>query len=142
MAGGAWADILTDAEYDRMLGLLNAYGKGRVFLAEFARQSRAEDTRALFGALAAIESSLATVREQLRPEAVAAEIRRIVAALRDELERTGADGPDRHARQTAAMLKACSELTSLAEALSRGALPGTLPQAPQPGAAQAPARTG
>ena len=126
MAGGARADILTDAEYDRMLALLRAYGKGRIFLEEYARQARAEDTRALFGALAAIESSLAVVREQLRPEVVAAEIGRIVMALRDDLERTGDGQAGGHARHGMAMLKACSELTALAQALSRGSLPAEL----------------
>jgi len=126
MAGGTRPDILTDAEYERMLGLLSGHMKGRIFLAEFARQARAEDTRALFAALASIESSLAVVREQLRPEVIAAEIGRIVLALRDELERAAPGEGDRSARQAAAMLKSCAELTALAQALSRGAAAGVL----------------
>lgn len=141
MAGGARADILTDAEYDRMLALLGAYGKGRIFLAEFARQSRAEDTRELFGALASIESSLALVREQLRPEVIAAELGRIVMALRDELERTDADDPGRNARHDG-VVKACSELTALAQALSRGGAAGALSHGSQVQPDAAPAQAG
>lgn len=116
MAGTTRPDILTDVEYERMLALLTGYAKGRIFLAEFAAQARAEDTCALFAALTAIQSSLAVVREQLRPEALAAELGRIAVAL----ERPAAEGEEHLA---AAVARARADLAGLAEALARGAAP-------------------
>ncbi|HEX2255480.1 MAG TPA: hypothetical protein VHG92_02050 [Afifellaceae bacterium] len=118
MAGGTRPDILTDAEYERMLALLGGAPKGRLFLAEYASQARAEDTRALFAAMAGIESSLATMREQLRPDAIAAELRRIAGLVGEALERADIDG-DRHA-----LARAKCELTALAGALAGGTRAG------------------
>jgi hypothetical protein len=107
MAGVTRPDILTDNDYEQLLALLAGTAKGRTFLSEYASQARAEDTRALFAALAAIQSSLAVIRDQLHPDALAGELRRIAAALEE-----GAVG------------KARAELAGLADALVRGAALG------------------
>lgn len=125
MAGQTGFGQIADAEFSTLLQALSGTSKGRSFLAEYQRRIHPEDTGALLVALDRIEAAIATIRDQLRPERIADELRRIAMTLDVALEsadvgprseyRTGNSALIRHAR---------AELSTLADSLaSRDAAP-------------------
>ncbi len=103
---------MSEADYDAIEAAVVETVRGRWFLAEFARRSRAEETRQMLEAIAALEQA---VREQ---QAMPADpsIRLLVQRLKDvtrSLERTGGE-----MRQCGLDERFCAEIETQARAVS------------------------
>jgi hypothetical protein len=121
MAGEARFGQIGEADFSQLLQALSATTKGRSFLAEYRRRCRPDDDSALFTALERIERSMASVRDQLRPERIADELRRIAMTL--EVATAGLDArgdANEFARRTELVDHARTELAALAAGLAAG----------------------
>ena len=119
MAGRTNSQGINDVEFSRLMQALSATPKGRSFLGEYRKRVRPEETGSLLDALERIESTIAALRDQLQPERIADELRRIGVTLEFAIEAAGAgrdDGDTR--RQLALVARARSELSALAEGLA------------------------
>lgn len=123
MAGRAITEPISDAEYRVLLDALSATEKGRLFLEEYRQRNRPQESFTLLESLKRIEAIVATLQEELRPEQLAEELRRVAMTIEIALDGAGADpnGSDA-ARRFALIGQARIELVSLATALvGRGA---------------------
>jgi hypothetical protein len=81
MAGRTSLAVLSEAEYSGLVAALSMNAKGRMFLAEYVRRSRPEDTNSLIGALQRIEGAIEGARGEIAPERIAAELRQVAFML-------------------------------------------------------------
>ena len=119
MAGHTSFGQISDGEFFDLLQALSGTSKGRSFLSEYHRRSRPEETGSLLEALGRIEATIATVRDQLQPERVADELRRIAVTL--EIATDGAEADpagDEAARRMALIERARLEIVALAAGLA------------------------
>lgn len=116
MGGRTRLGRISDADYSDLLRALSGTLKGRLFLSEYLRRARPQETGALLDALQRIEDSMGAVRDQLQPERVGDELRRIAMTL--EIATDGAErDDDRVARRLALVERAKQELLALAATL-------------------------
>lgn len=119
MAGRTRFEQISESEFNHLLQALSGTTKGRSFLAEYRRRSRPEETGSLLEALQRIETTIATVRDQLQPERIADELRRIGMTL--EIATDGAESDpdgDETARRMALVDRVRQEVSALAGGLS------------------------
>ena len=81
MAGSAPIGRLGKSDFDALLRALSSTAKGRAFLAEHLRRGRPRETRTLMEALQRIEAHVDRLHDQLRPDRMACELRRIAKTL-------------------------------------------------------------
>jgi hypothetical protein len=119
MTGRTDRGAISDADYFSLLGALSATPKGRAFLTEYARRVRPDETLSLLDSLGRIEAAIGSVRDQLQPERIADELRRVAMTLEIAIEGATADvAGDEIARRLALVERGRSELTTLAEGLA------------------------
>jgi hypothetical protein len=132
MVGRTSLGEITDSEFSNLLHTLSASTKGRAFLTEYRRRSRPEETETLLASLARIEGSVAALREQLQPESIADELRRIAMTLEIAMDGAEADPDgDETARRMALVETVRREICAVAEGLSAKAPPRQAPPAPR-----------
>lgn len=115
---------LSEPDFETLLQALSETSKGRAFLEEYRRRFVPAETLGLLNSLSQIESSLGSVRDQLKPEAIAAELRHISMTLDIAIEGAtiDADG-DETARRFALCDQARRELAALAHSLTEEEAP-------------------
>ncbi len=86
MARAIHSGLLSEREYEALVKALSSNAKGRAFLGEHLERNRPDETRKLLEAVRQIEASLSVVREQLLPESIAAELRRINIGLQNSID--------------------------------------------------------
>jgi hypothetical protein len=119
MAGHTSFGRISDSEFFSLLQELSGTGKGRSFLDEYLRRARPQETGALLDALARIEATIAIVRDQLQPERIADELRRIAMTLEIATDGAVADADgDEPARRMALVDRARQEISALAAGLA------------------------
>ena len=124
MAGRANRGQISESDFSSLLAALSATAKGRAFLAEYQRRARPDDTVLLLGSLQRIEATIGSVRDQLQPERIADELRRVAMTLEIAIEGALSDtAGDENARRIALVERVRSELMSLAESLAGGTIP-------------------
>jgi hypothetical protein len=112
---------LSETEFSSLLQALSSTTKGRRFLEEYRRRSQPEDTLGLLHSMQQIESALALVRNQLQPERIADELRRIGMALDIALDGAKADSAgDETARRFALIRHTRGEIEVLASSFAGG----------------------
>lgn len=110
---------ITDSEFSTLLQALSSTTKGRAFLNEYRRRLRPQETGSLLDALGRIETTIGSVRDQLQPERIADELRRIAMTLEISVDGTAADAEgDDTARRMALVVHAASEIATLAAGLA------------------------
>lgn len=118
MAGRSRFETISEPDFSSLLQVLSATTKGRAFLREYLQRSRPEETLGLLASLSQIEGALATVKEELRPERIADEVRHIAMTLDIALDGVPADeAGDEVARRFALCDRARHELEVLASSL-------------------------
>ena len=119
MAGKPNSAQISEADFSGLLSALSGNTKGRAFLAEYLRRARPDETEQLLGSLQRIEATIGSVRDQLQPERIADELRRVAMTLEIALEGALADAAaDEYLRRMALVDRARSELVSLADSLA------------------------
>jgi hypothetical protein len=137
MASRAITEPLSDADYSLLLEALSSSGKGRLFLEEYRRRNRPTESSTLLDSLQRIEAIVATVHEQLLPEQLAEELRRIAMTIEIALDGVDADpkGGDA-ARRFVLIAQAHKEMASLAASfagrLAAGPAHAAGPGGPEP----------
>jgi hypothetical protein len=125
MAGRPKGGQISEADFSTLLGALSSTAKGRAFLAEYRRRARPNETLSLLDSLQRIEATIGTVRDQLQPERIADELRRVAMTLEIAIEGASTDlAGEEGARRIALIERGRSELTSVAESLAGGPLAG------------------
>lgn len=104
---------LSAADYDAIAAAVMETGRGRWFLAEYARRNRQADTEMVLSAIARLER-LCTV-PAAEPGPALSETARTIAELRGDLDRTGVSGPS--ARLSARIHETASGILDAAEAI-------------------------
>jgi hypothetical protein len=118
MAGRSRFETISEPDFANVLQVLSATTKGRAFLQEYRQRSRPEETLGLLQALGQIEATLANVREQLKPERIADEVRHIAMTLDIALDGALVDDTgEEAARRFALVERARQELGALANVL-------------------------
>jgi hypothetical protein len=121
MAGQIKITAISEPEFSSLLRTLSGTAKGRSFLAEYRRRSRPEETYLLLEALQRIETTMESVRDQLQPQRIADELRRVAMTLDIASEGVPADPDgDEPARRMALIVRAQQELAALAQGLAEG----------------------
>ena len=119
MAGSPNSGQISEAEFSSLLGALSGTAKGRGFLAEYRRRACPDDTVSLLDSLERIEATIGSVRDQLQPERIADELRRIGMTLEIAVEGASADtGADEYVRRLALVERGRAELATLASSLA------------------------
>ena len=118
MAGREKFGRLSKPDFEILLQVLSSTTKGRQFLEEYRRQCQPAETQGLLNSLSQIESTFGSVRDQLKPEKIAAELRGIAMTLEIAVDGApiDADG-DETERRFALCDRARWELTTLADTL-------------------------
>src|SRR5688572_13696873 len=110
---------ISDSEYSNLLDALSASAKGRSFLNEYRRRARPEETGQLLEALYRIDTTIAAIRDQLQPERIADELRRVAITLEIATEGAPSDPDgDERARRMALIDSVRREITVLADGLA------------------------
>ncbi|SEQ35547.1 hypothetical protein SAMN05216548_10472 [Faunimonas pinastri] len=123
---------LADSDYEDVLQALSATTKGRLFLAEYLRRTRPQETRGLLKALKRVENNIDLLRSEVRQEHVGTEIRRIATTLSGAASLRAA-GPEQAELHRSMLGKAGDDLLKLAESLlpaastSSGPAPAEIP---------------
>jgi hypothetical protein len=121
MAGRASIGQISESEYTNLLQALSSTTKGRSFLTEYLRRSRPQDMLTLLDSLRRIETTMTSVRDQLKPERIAIEMLAVAMTLELAVEGAAADSAaDEIARRFALIDRARNELTALAKSLGGG----------------------
>jgi hypothetical protein len=121
MAGRTSIEHIAESDFRSLLTALSASRKGRAFLTEYRRRSLPAETDELLETLARIESAIGGIRDQLKPERLADELRRIAMFLEIAADGTTADPEgDEAARRMALVGRARLELSMLAASLAGG----------------------
>ena len=119
MAGRTSVGHITEAEYQAILQALSANPKGRSFLREYARRAAVSEAAGLLEALQRIEASIGSVRDQLQPERMADELRRVAMTLEIALEGADCDPNGAEPARRMALVGRCRhELAILAAGLA------------------------
>jgi len=128
---------LSETEFSSLLQALSSTSKGRIFLEEYRRRFQPEDTLGLLQSMQRIEAAMAAVRDQLQPERIADELRRIAMAIDMAVDGVEADEEgDETARRFALAQRARDELETLASGFA-GSRPAPRPAyEPEPDEAQ------
>lgn len=109
---------IDELEFSSLLQALSASAKGRLFLAEYRRRTRPEETFSLLDSLSRIEATISSVRDQLQPERIGDELRHIAMTLEIALDGAVLDPEGAEtARRMALIDRARSELITLAGSL-------------------------
>ena len=125
MAGQPSSGRISEAEFADLLGTLSATSKGRAFLAEYRRRARPDETVSLLDSLQRIEATIGSVRDQLQPERIADELRRVAMTLEIAVEGASVEtAGDEYLRRIALVERGRAELDALASSLA-GALTGS-----------------
>ncbi len=133
MAGRTSFGQISEPDFQNLLQALSATAKGRSFLAEYRRRCGPAETFELLDSLHRIERSIASVRDQLRPERIADELRRVAMTLEIATDGTAADADgDETARRMALVGHARAELSTLAAGLAGGFAPAPQDQGMDP----------
>jgi hypothetical protein len=115
MAARTSLEALSEIEYSGLLQALSSSGKGRMFLAEYVRRSRPEDTTNLLGALQRIEGAIEGAAGEIKPQRIAAELRQVAFMLAIAAEE--AEPLDEEVRRRLALVaQAKLDLEALADA--------------------------
>ena len=119
MAGHMQSEQLNEEDFSEILYALSATAKGRHFLAEHLRRYRPQENRMLLDALHRIEATVRLLRDQIQPERLASEMRRIASTLDIAVEdaRETASSADDW-RRGDLLARASADLTALALALT------------------------
>lgn len=117
MAGQPQFGRLSEPEFDHLLQALSATTKGRLFLAEYVRRARPQETRMLLDALQRIEAAMNILRDQLEPERLADELRRLATTLEIAADTASAGAADDGQRQ-ALLGRVRLDLETMAENLA------------------------
>ncbi len=118
MAGRKKFGPISEPDFDSLLQALSETTKGRAFLKEYRRRCQPTETLGLLDSLQRIESTMASVRDQLQPERIAAEIQHISMTLDIAIEGVEIDPEgDDTARRFALADRARHELATLAESV-------------------------
>lgn len=104
---------LSAADYDAIAAAVMETGRGRWFLAEYARRNRQADTEMVLSAIARLER-LCTL-PAAEPGPALSETARTIAELRGDLDRTGVSGAS--ARLSARIHETASGILEAAEAI-------------------------
>jgi hypothetical protein len=104
---------LSAADYDAIAAAVMETGRGRWFLAEYARRNRQADTEMVLSAIARLDR-LCTIPAMESGPALS-ETARTIAELRGDLDRTGVSGPT--ARLSARIHETASGILEAAEAI-------------------------
>jgi len=119
MASQAGFGKISETEFSSLLQALSSTSKGRAFLDEYRRRTQPEDTYNLLDTMQRLEKSMAVVREHLRPDRIANELRDVAMALDIAVAGTDADPDgDENARRFALAAQARQELQTLASTLA------------------------
>lgn len=119
MAGRKKIGPISEPDFDSLLQALSSTTKGRAFLDEYHRRSQPTEMLGLLDSLKRIERTLGLVRDRLRPERLAAELRHISMTLDVVLDGAPVDpGGDETARRFSLADRARRELRTLAEGLA------------------------
>ena len=122
MAGQPQSGRLSDADFEDLLQALSATTKGRLFLSEYLRRFRPHDTRMLLEALQRIEAAMNLLRDQLEPERLAGELRRLATTI--EIAASDNPGEPNDEQQRRALLsRVRSDLMLIAGNLSSAETP-------------------
>lgn len=122
MAGQANPGQISETEFSSLLHLLSSTSKGRAFLNEYRERFRPEETQGLLDSLKHIEGSMTAVRDQLRPDVIANELRNVAMSLDLAIEGAEVDPEGGEtARRFALADQARSELLALAATFGDGA---------------------
>ena len=133
MAGRTSFGQISEPDFQNLLQALSATTKGRSFLAEYRRRCGPAETFELLDSLHRIERSIASVRDQLRPERIADELRRVAMTLEIATDGTAADADgDETARRMALVGHARAELSALAAGLAGGWMPAAQDESVDP----------
>ena len=118
MAGRPSTERISETEFSDLLGTLSATSKGRAFLDEYRRRARPDETASLLDSLQRIEATIGTVRDQLQPERIAHELRRIAMTLEIAVEGASAETTtEEYVRRIALVERGRAELVALASGL-------------------------
>ena len=119
MSGQMRTEQFSETEFSDLLQALSATAKGRFFLAEFLRRHRPQETRMLLDALRRIEATVELLRDQLEPERLAREMRRIAGNLDIAAEDARQGCADQGDAPLAVLLaRASADLEALADSLA------------------------
>lgn len=122
MAGQPQSGRLSEAEFDDLLQALSATTKGRLFLGEYMRRFRPQETRVLLEALQRIEAAMNVLRDQLEPERLAGELRRIATTIEIAASDT-ADGAGEVEQRRTLLARIRSDLLMIADDLASAEAP-------------------
>lgn len=122
MAGQPQSGRLSEPDFDDLLQALSATAKGRLFLSEYLRRFRPHDTRMLLEALHRIEAAMNVLRDQLEPERLAGELRRLATTIEIAASDASADAGDGQQR-SALLRRVRSDLLVIAGNLSSAEAP-------------------
>lgn len=125
---------MTDADYESIEAAVTETVRGRWFLAEFARRTRAADSKLLLEGMARLETLVTASQTQLPPPQVSADpsIRLLIQRIKEiaaQLEETG-----REMRESGAGERFCQAVDLQARAVAGLMRTGPAPKASQPGA--------
>ena len=132
MVGRVQMSGIVEGDFADLLDALSATSKGRAFLAEYLRRHRPKETRALLDALQRIEATVGLLRDQVQPDRIGSELRRIAGTLDIAAEDSrSADQNGEGVWRSALLARASADLTALAEGIASGAhtTPSTLANA-------------
>jgi hypothetical protein len=116
MAAHTSLEALSETEYDGLLAALSMSRKGRMFLSEYVRRTRPQDTTTLLGALQRIEGAVEGARGEVSAERIAGELRQVAFMLAIASE--DASPADEEVRRRLALVeRARLDLETIADAL-------------------------
>jgi hypothetical protein len=125
---------MTDADYESIEAAVTETVRGRWFLAEFARRTRAADSKLLLEGMARLETLVRASQAQLPPPQASADpsIRLLIQRIKEiaaQLEETG-----REMRESGAGERFCQAVDLQARAVAGLMRTGPAPKASQPSA--------
>jgi hypothetical protein len=112
---------ISEADFSSLLAAISATAKGRAFLDEYRRRYQPYETLSLIDSLKQIESTVDTMRDELKPHRIAGELQNIAMTLDIALDGVEADPEGgESARRFALAGRARQELQTLARSLADG----------------------
>ena len=91
MAGRRKAEKITETDFTVLLQTLKDTPKGRLFLTEFGRRARTEETATLLGSIQQMNKAISPFVGDAQIRAIADELRRIASATADIVATLGED---------------------------------------------------
>ena len=119
MAGRASIGQIDETDFSSLLQAISASPKGRLFLDEYRRRNRSEESAQLLDSMKRIETAIAGVRDQFQAQRLAEDLLNIAMTLDIALDGAAADPEgDDSARRFALIGRARLDLASLARGLA------------------------